>query len=318
MRVLVTGANGFIGRSLCSELRRRGFTVRGALRRSGAITKNSISDLIVVGDIDSGTNWEEALAGVDHVIHLAARVHLLRDNAADPLAEFRRVNRDGAVRLAKQAALHGVRRFIYLSSIKVNGEETKGSPFTESDLCRPAGPYGISKAEAEERLLALADKGGMEVVIIRPPLVYGPGVKANFLRMMQIIAKGMPLPLGAVHNKRSLVALDNLVDLLVTCLEHPAATNQIFLAGDDEDLSTTELLRRLGGALKQPARLLPVPQWLLDLCFNTAGRPDLRRRLCGSLRIDINKAKNLLGWQPPLSVTEGLKKTAEWYLKAHD
>ncbi len=203
MRVLVTGASGFIGRCLCGELRRRGFTVRGALRRSGATTKNS-TDQVVIGGIDPDTDWEEALAGVGCVIHLAACTQM--NNAVDPLAAFRRVNRDGTLRLAKQAALHGIQRFIYLSSIKVNGEETEDSPFTESDVCRPATPYSVSKAEAEEQLLALADKGGMEVVIIRSPLVYGPKVKANFLRMMQAVAKGMPLPLGAIHNKRSLVA----------------------------------------------------------------------------------------------------------------
>lgn len=312
--ILVTGVNGFVGRSLCLQLTQRGFSVRGALRCCSS-EELDLPDKIVIGDIGSDTRWEEALRGVDCVIHLAARVHVMSDAAADPLAAFRQVNRDGTVCLAEQAALSGVRRFIYLSSIKVNGEETKGSPYTAADLCRPADPYAVSKCEAEQALWELSRNTGMEVVIVRPPLVYGPGVKANFYKMMRVLARGIPLPLGAINNKRSLVAMDNLVDLVITCVRHHAAANQVFLAGDGEDLSTTELLRRLGAALGRPARLLPVPQRVLEFALKMAGKGDMAQRLCGSLQVDISKAKDVLGWCPPVRVDKGVWRAAEWYLR---
>ena len=268
-----------------------------------------------MGDIDGLSNWTDALSGVKVVVHLAARVHIMRDEAADPLAEFRRVNVEGTLNLARQAAEAGVRRFVYLSSIKVNGEQTLlGKPFTEQDLPTPLDPYGMSKYEAEEGLRKLAQKTGMEVVVIRPVLVYGPGVKANFLNMMRWLHKGVPLPLGAIHNRRSLVALDNLVDLIVTCIDHPAAANQIFLVSDGEDLSTTELLRRMGLALGRPARLIPVPVSLLTAWAALLGRRDMAQRLCGSLQVDISKTQTLLGWKPPISVDEGLRRTAQGFL----
>ena len=316
MNILVTGATGFVGQSLCAKLlMRQDIGVRGAVRHLCPAQMNDCHDQIVIGDIGPETEWQEALSGVDCVIHLAARVHVLADQAVDPLAEFRRVNRDATVKLASQAVLCGVIRFVYLSSIKVNGEESGNRSFTADDCPCPLDPYGISKAEAEKQLLEEAARGNMEVVIIRPPLVYGPGVKANFYKIMQFIARGIPLPLGAINNKRSLVSLDNLIDLIVTCIEHPAAANQIFLAGDGEDLSTTNLLRRLGKALGKPARLLPVPQSLLEFSLKMAGKKDLAQRLCGSLQVDIRKARNLLGWQPPVSVDEGLNKTTDWYLQ---
>jgi UDP-glucose 4-epimerase len=239
----------------------------------------------------------------------------MHDKAADPLTEFRKVNVEGTLNLARQAAEAGVRRFIYISSIKVNGEQTfLGQLFTEDDLPAPLDPYSISKYEAEEGLRKLAQQTGMEIVIIRPPLVYGPGVKANFLAMMRWLRKGVPLPLGAIHNQRSFVALDNLVDLIVTCIDHPAAANQTFLVSDGEDLSITGLLRRMGLALGRPARLIPVPVFLLTAGAALVGRRDMAQRLCGSLQVDISKAQTLLGWKPPISVDEGLHRTAQGLL----
>ncbi len=309
MTILVTGANGFVGKALCRTLTLCSYNVRGSVRHEC----DDLPDQVVVGDIGPDTDWNKALVGVDCVIHLAARVHVMADKISDPLAEFRRINRDGTVRLAEQAALSGVRRFIYLSTIKVNGEITLDQPFSADERPAPLDPYGISKAETEEQLLALTTKTGMEVVIIRPPLVYGPGVQANFLKMMQIVVRGIPLPFGAINNKRSLVSLDNLVDLIITCINHPAAANQVFLAGDGEDLSTTDLLRRLGMALGKPARLYPSPHWLLELGLKILGKGDMAQRLCGSLQVDISKARDLLGWHPPITVDEGLRKTVEWF-----
>ena len=254
--ILLTGANGFVGSRLCRVLMERDYEVRTALRRPCPHGELASQRQAVVGDIGPDTHWEEALQDVDCVIHLAARVHMMNEVAADPLAEFREVNKAGTVRLAEQAAELGVKRFVYLSSIKVNGEERRlGCPFTEDDNPTPQDAYAISKYEAEGGLLKLARESRMEVVIIRPPLVYGPGVKANFFTLMHWLGKGIPLPLGAIHNKRSLVMLDNLVALIVTCIRHPAAVNQIFLAGDGEDLSTTELLRRLGSGIGETGPL---------------------------------------------------------------
>jgi len=271
---------------------------------------------VQVGDLAACADWSGALGDVSVVVHAAARVHVMDDTVINPLAEFRRVNVDGTLNLARQAAASGIRRFIFISSIKVNGESTPlGHPFTTEDTSGPQDPYGISKHEAELGLRQLATETGMEVVIIRPPLVYGPGVKANFQSMMRWLQRGIPLPFGAIHNKRSLVALDNLVDLIITCLDHPAAANQTFLAADGEDLSTTELLRRMGHALGKPARLIPVPASLLEAGAALLGRRDMAQRLCGSLQVDISKAKPLLGWSPPISVDEGLRRAAQGFLK---
>jgi nucleoside-diphosphate-sugar epimerase len=252
---------------------------------------------------------------VDQVVHLAARVHIMNEKCSGQLAEFRRVNVEGTLNLARQAAAAGVRRFVYLSSIKVNGEFTQeGRPFTADDAPAPEGHYGVSKYEAEQALRQIAADTGMEVVIIRPPLVYGPGVKANFESMMHWLARGVPLPLAAVtQNRRSLVALDNLVDLIMTCLSHPAAANQTFLVSDGEDLSTAGLLRRMGAALGHPARLFYVPPSMLKLGSQVANKPGIYQRLCGSLQLDITKTRRLLGWTPPVSVDEGLRRAAEGF-----
>lgn len=268
------------------------------------------SDRMVKASLDTLTDWSTALHGCDVVIHTAARVHIMQERALDPLAEFRRVNVAGTLNLARQAADGGVQRFVFLSSIKVNGEMTpSGQPFTASQAAAPLDPYGVSKAEAEEALRRLGAETGMEIVIIRPPLVYGPGVKANFGRLVSAIGRGWPLPLGCVeHNRRSLVALDNLVDLILTCTTHPAAAHQTFLVSDGKDLSTAELLRRVGMAMGRPARLLPVPSRLLRAGAMLAGKGDLAQRLLDNLQVDITHTRQTLGWQPPISVDEGLRR----------
>lgn len=263
------------------------------------------------GDLGPDADWRPALSGVQAVVHCAARVHIMADTSADPLAEFRRVNVDGTLALARQAAAAGVRRFVLLSSVKVHGEATApGHPFHADDAPRPEDAYGLSKHEAEQALRHLAAETGLEVVVVRSPLVYGPGVKANFAQLMRAVALGVPLPLGALHNRRSLVGLDNLVDLLRVCLDHPAAANQTFLVSDGEDLSTTELVHRLGRALGRPARLLPVPAPLLRAGAALLGRRAAVDRLCGSLQVDIASTRARLGWTPPVSVDEGLRRAA--------
>lgn len=249
------------------------------------------------------------------VVHLAARVHVMRDKSSDPLTEFRRVNVDGTANLALQAAAAGVQRFVFLSSIKVNGESTElRRPFTADDAPAPEDPYSVSKHEAELLLRQIAADTGMEVVIIRSPLVYGPGVKANFESIMKWLCRGVPLPLaGVTQNRRSFVALDNLVDLIVTCLKHPAAANQTFLVSDGEDLSTAELLKRIGAAMGHPARLFYLPPGLLKLGAAVMKKPDIFQRLCGSLQLDIAKTRQQLGWIPPVSVDEGLRRAAEGF-----
>jgi len=241
---------------------------------------------------------------------------VMNESVADPLAEFRRANVEGTLNLARQAVAAGVSRFIFISSIGVNGSETVSSPFSESDQPNPREPYAISKWEAEEGLMNLAAETGMEVVIIRPPLVYGPNAPGNFGRLYRLIQRGFPLPLGAIHNRRSLVALSNLVDFICVCLNHPAAANQTFLVSDGEDISTTDLLRRMAHALHVPARLVPVPQGLLEWGAKMLGREDLSQRLCASLQVDISKARTLLGWQPPVTVEAALRSTAEHFLNS--
>ncbi len=310
MQVLVTGANGFVGRALCAEAVSRGMAVRGITRASGDLPISV--ENFAVGGIDGNTDWRDVLTGCEVVVHLAARVHVMADLAANPLEEFRRVTVRGTLNLARQAAAANVRRFLFVSSIKVNGEATQlGRPFTADDAPAPLDAYGVSKMEAEQGLREIARQSGMDVVIIRPPLVYGPGVKANFAAMIRWLNCGVPLPLGATHNQRSFVSLNNLVDLIVTCLTYPAAANQTFLVSDGEDVSTTELLRRMSQALGRPARLVPVPVSWLKLAAAMVGKQDVAQRLCGSLQVDIEKTRRLLGWTPPLSLDEGLKKAAE-------
>ena len=307
MRILVTGAKGFVGKPLCAELFRRGHEVRAA-SRSVSPEVDGLGQSIVrlpVGERD----WSVALNDLDVLIHLAARVHIMKDSAGHPLAEFRKVNVEGTLNLARQAAAAGVKRFVFMSSVKVNGECTQlGQAFTEADAPAPQDAYGVSKHEAELGLRQIAGESGMEVVIIRPPLVYGPGVKANFAALMRAVQGGWPLPLGAVHNRRSLVALDNLVDFIVTCLTHPQAANQTFLVSDGNDLSTPELVRGLARAVGGAARLLPVPVWALRAGASLLGKGDAMQRLCGNLQVDISRARSLLGWAPPVSVDEGLRR----------
>lgn len=314
-KVLLTGASGFVGRAVLDRLRQDSqFESVIAVRKAWLEVPEKVR-LVEVSSIDAFTDWKEAVAGCAVVIHCAARVHVMSDTSADPLAEFRKVNVEGTLQLARQAAEAGVKRFVFVSSIKVNGEATAlGAPYTADAEPAPADPYGISKMEAEQALRLLAAQTGMDVVIIRPTLVYGPGVKANFLSMMRWLDKGVPLPFGAIHNQRSFVALDNLVDLIVTCVEHPSAANETFLVSDGEDLSTTQLLRRMATALGVPARLLPFPAWLLESGASLLGRKALSQRLCGSLQVDISKTQKLLGWIPPINVDQALSQVAQHFI----
>lgn len=308
--MLVTGANGFVGRRLCVELARLGFPVHAALR---APAKLDIAgcDTFQILDIDANTDWNDALYGVTTVIHLAARVHVMRDDASNPLEEFRRVNVAGTEQLARSAAASGVKRFVYVSSIKVNGEATRDNEkFAECNTPSPQDPYGVSKWEAEQALHRVAKETGLEVVIIRPPLVYGAGVKGNFAQMLKVLARGMPLPLASVENLRSLVYVGNLVDALILCATHPAAAGQTYLVSDGEDISSPDLLRQLGAAMEHPARLFSCPPTLLKLAGRMMGRADQIERLVGSLRVDSSKIRRELGWVPPYTLQQGLQMTA--------
>lgn len=308
-KILVTGSSGFLGSALMSSL----------LLRSGVITIGSVrhanqdyngEGYVLVGDLNASTNWSNALKGVDIVIHTAARAHILKNVAPDPLGEYREVNSNGTLNLARQAAIAGVKRFVFISSIGVNGNNNI-RPFRVDDQPNPVEPYAQSKWEAEQGLMQLVAETGMTVVIIRPPLVYGPGAPGNFGSLVRWIDKGVPLPLGAIRNHRSLVGIDNLVDLIIRCIDHPAAANQVILAGDGEDLSTTELLRGVGKAMGKPARLIPVPAGLLQFGATLLGRKAMAQRLLGSLQVDISKTCELLDWKPPYTVEEGLRRCFE-------
>lgn len=306
--VLVTGASGFVGGALIQCLVDRDQERVVATTRHFVETLPDLVRQVQVSDLSQSTDWQEALRGVDVVVHCAARVHVMNERSSDPLAEFRRINVEGTMRLAQQAAAVGVRRFIFVSSIKVNGEATVlGHPFTANDVPMPQDPYGVSKMEAEQGLRELSVQTGMEVVIIRPPLVYGPGAKANFASMVQWLKRGIPLPLGAItSNSRSLVYLGNLVDLLRVCIDHPKAANQTFLVSDAEDVSTTEMLIRAGRAMGKKVRLLPIPVLLLEMGAAIVGKKIMAQRLCGTLQVDIEKTERLLGWRPPFAFDDGL------------
>lgn len=308
MKVLLTGASGFLGRGLVAQLRQhKAIDLALALRSHSLDSGLSVH---VVGELSAATNWMQVVAGRQVVIHAAARAHIMKNEVADPLAEYRRVNVEGTLNLARQAATAGVTRFVFISSIGVNGN-INTRPFCIDDQPSPAEPYARSKWEAEQGLMALAVETGIEVVIIRPPLVYGLGAPGNFGSLVRWIEKGIPLPLGAIYNKRSLVGIDNLVDLIIRCIDHPAAANQVFLAGDGEDLSTTELLRGVGKAMGKPARLIAVPAGMLQFGATLLGKKAMAQRLLGSLQVDISKTCELLNWKPPYTVEEGLRRCFE-------
>lgn len=333
MRFLVTGANGFVGRSLCAELLRQGYAIRTAVRFENARIDHA--EQAIVGPIGAKTDWTDALRGVDVVIHLAARVHVMRETAGDPLADFLEVNLHGTENLAQQAAQAGVKRLVYVSSIKVNGESTfrmaasvvekippsspflegaaENSVFTEKDATNPQDSYGISKWQAEQALQRIAQESGLEVVVVRPPLVYGPGVKGNFAQLLKVLDKGVPLPLASVHNLRSLLYVENLVDALIVCAMHPAAAGQTYLVSDGEDISTPDLLRQLGIAMGHPVLLFTCPSALLKLAGLLTGKSSQLERLLGSLQVDSSKIRYELDWTPPYTLQQGLRATAGWY-----
>ena len=309
IRLLVTGATGFVGRALVAQTVALGHAEVLALTRQAPANPVAGAKYLTGGELSSQTQWQPVLAGVHAIVHTAARAHVLHDRAADPLAEFRRVNVAGTLRLAEQAAGMGVRRFVFVSSIGVNGvQSAPGKAFSEADKPNPHNAYALSKWEAEQGLLRVADETGMEVVIIRPPLVYGCRSPGNFGSLIRAVQRGWLLPLGAVRNQRSLMALDNLVDFIVTCITHPQAANQTFLVSDGQDLSTTELVRGMAHAAGMPARLLPVPVWVLQAGASLLGKGNTAQRLCSNLQVDISKARSLLGWVPPVSVEEGLRR----------
>lgn len=311
-RVLVTGATGFVGQTLCDVLTESGYVVRAALRNDRSIPPY-ISERAVVGDISATTDWRAALRDTDVVIHVAARAHILGDPSANSNL-YIETNSRGTERLANASAGAGIRRFVYLSSVKVNGEQTTDRPYTTDDVPYPQDAYGTSKRLAEEHVSEVAAATDMEAVIVRSPLVYGPGVRANFLRLLRWVDKERPLPLGAIENTRSLVSIWNLCDLLVRVLEHPLAPGRTWMVSDGEDLSTPELIRRIASAMSRRVRLVPVPVHVLSLFGRLTGRKAEIARLCGSLAVDIDRTCSELGWSPPIEVDEALARTVAWYL----
>ena len=298
--ILVTGSTGFVGQALISDLTARNLAFR-------AVSRNAGTGLFPVGDITPATDWSAALVGVTTVIHLAARVHVMSDHSVDPLAAYRHSNVGATLNLARQAAAAGVRRFVFVSSIKVNGEATlRDHPFSETTPPAPVDPYGQSKLEAEQGLFALQTHLGMDVVVVRPPLVYGPGVKANFASLVRWVERGLPLPLGATGNLRSMIYVHNLTDLLILCTSHPGAANQVFLASDGDDISTTQLLERMASALHVHSRLIAFPPSLLERAARLVGRSGVAQRLLGSLQVSIDKANAQLDWHPPYTIEQGL------------
>ena len=312
-RVLITGGSGFVGQAVTRAFANDGWTVRSTSRSK--LSRLPLSDeRVAIGNIGRDTDWGAAIEDVDCIVHLAARVHVLQDSALDPLAEFRSVNVEGTHRLASIAAQCGVKRFVFMSSIGVNGNRTEDRPFSEMDEPHPRDAYSRSKWEAELVLSDVARQTGMEVVIIRPPLVYGPGAPGNFARLIKWIASGWPLPLGSVDNRRSFIYVNNLTDVVVNCAKHPGATGQVFLVSDGEDLSITELITRLASKLGMSARLYHFPSAILKLVGSMTGFRAEIDRLTQSLIVDIGKVRQLLGWRPPLSVDEGLAQTADWFI----
>lgn len=313
MKVFITGATGFVGKTLVKELVSEGHSLIATVRAFTTELPPEVEQKQVdLKGLDVEDTIIDTLKNIDVVIHTAARVHIMQDKAADPLTEFRQMNVDTTAELARQSAKAGVKRFIFFSSIKVNGESTdQRDAFRETDAPAIEDAYGQSKLEAEQVLFELASSTSMEMVIIRPPLIYGPGVKANFGSMIKIIKKGLPLPFGAVSNQRSMLAIDNLVDFIKLCVTHPAAANQIFLLADGDDVSTTELFKKIAKAYKQNARLIPVPVSWMTFFAKLAGKQNITDRLFGNLQIDINKARQLLGWKPVTTMDQQLNKMAE-------
>ena len=315
IKLAVTGASGFVGRALCQEAIARGFLVRGVTRHPCDLSDGV--ENAAVGVVDSQTKWTSALEGCDVVIHLAARVHIMHDKAPDPLAEFRRVNTQGTIRLAQEAVASGIRRLVNVSSIGVNGPSTIGeSKFTSQDIPDPHNPYSLSKWEAEKALRELHAQGVMEVVTVRPPLVYGPRVGGNFLRLMSAVNRGIPLPLGMTRNFRDLIFVGNLVDFLLVCAQHPGAAGNTYLVSDGTPVSTHTLLRGLARALHVQPRVFPFPPFLLQWMGNMTGYNAEFERLLSSLRVDSSNAFRDLGWQPPFTLRQGLQSTADWYKAA--
>ena len=308
-RVLITGASGFVGRALALEASGRDIPLRIALRRPDALLSGRF-DAAAVGELDAETDWGAALDGVEVVVHCAARTHVMRELSDDPWRDFRRTNVEGALQLARQSVRAGVRRFVFISSILVNGPQTSFKPFCADDIPVPSSLYAKSKYEAEIALQDLSRETGLELVVIRPPLIYGPGVKGNFEAMIRWIERGIPLPLGAVNNKRSFIALDNITDFILGCLQRTAAANHTFLISDGEDMSTPDLLRRIGQALGKTVRLFPVPPRMLWAGARLVGKPDMARKLVGSLQVDSSATCKTLNWSPPISVDEAIKRLA--------
>lgn len=317
MKVLVTGANGFVGRALTVALDAAGHSVRGARRQIvvGEM-RDGHCEWVEVGDIRATPDWRQALAGIDTVVHLAARAHVLRDDFQEPIAEYRRVNVVASATLARAAAAAGARRLVFLSSIGVNGNATMERAYSERDVPNPHDAYATSKWEAELALAAVARDTGMELVIVRSPLVYGPGVRANFLRLLKLVDLRLPLPFASVANRRSVIYLGNLADALLRCVEHAAAAGQTFLVSDGEDVSTPELIRRIAAALGVRANLRPFPASWLRWLAAAVGRQEEAVRLLNSLTVDPGHIRRRLGWTPPVSMGEGLRRTAEWYRQA--
>jgi UDP-glucose 4-epimerase len=312
-KLLVTGANGFVGAALCRELTRRGIPFIGSVRKHAG-GRPARENEFETSDLSVPVDWRPALAGCDVVIHLAARVHMMREQLADPLSVYRAVNVDATMRLARQAAELGTRRFVFVSSVKVNGERTTDRAFSAGDVPQPEDAYGKSKLEAEQALQEWSARSGVELVIVRPPLVYGQGVRANFLRLMQLVQSGVPLPLGSVHNLRSMVALDNLVDFLLLCAAHPAAAGSVWMVSDQQDVSISQLIRLIARAMNKPARLFPVPPGLLAASAAILGRRAAAGRLLDSLQVDAGPAVARLGWTPPLDVENGIRRTVAHFL----
>ena len=314
---LITGATGFIGHAVCEQLLARGWQVKGTIRSSSQ-DGVGLPEGVIPCSVDSlgpGTDWRKALSGIEVIVHLAARVHIMKDTSEDSLLEFRQVNTHATERLARMAAQMGARRFVFLSTIKVNGEDSGDRAFNEEDALNPQDNYALSKLEAEQALRRVAEETGLDVVILRSPMVYGPGVKGNFLRLIQVVQRGIPLPLASVHNRRSVIFLGNLVEVVISCMTHPQAKGKTYLVGDDEQLSTAELISRTARALGKSARLWPFPVELLRYAAMLLGKSAEADKLLNSLLVDSSKIRSELGWKPHFSLDEGLSVTARWFLQ---